>query len=295
MSIPSVKITSFKSTLTQERTYSTNGDSNFPYIRITEEFSTNLFLTFREGGTTKSGERVANEAVFETPDYPVIGIALFASRYQQARLLSLLNNRIVEDGEYAGGPAYVISGYVEKPVNMKITQIYSKADYLLLEQSISSDKAPLNVSKIMAVRSSRQDAVWPYESIMYESWSQVGLVSKVDLNISATRRNSGSDSDFKRVILPQGTLVSDKRFGFSVSYFWGIDHLADSEIAKMATDPDYRTNRYYLKYRHLTAINQKSTFLPNSIRRAIIICALASTALLPVLLILWRKKNASKI
>jgi len=145
MSIPSVKITSFKSTLTQERTYSTNGDSNFPYIRITEEFSTNLFLTFREGGTTKSGERVANEAVFETPDYPVIGIALFASRYQQARLLSLLNNRIVEDGEYAGGPAYVISGYVEKPVNMKITQIYSKADYLLLEQSISSDKAPLNV------------------------------------------------------------------------------------------------------------------------------------------------------
>jgi hypothetical protein len=81
--------------LKEERVFATNNPARMPYVSITEIYSANDFTAFRAGGRA-DGEHIKNEAEKYAKPMPVLGVAVFSSRYFQGQLLTLQRRRRIE-------------------------------------------------------------------------------------------------------------------------------------------------------------------------------------------------------
>ena len=275
-----------------ERTF-TNATSKTPYTKYIQEYSTNGYRSFHEGGTINNDKRVTSEASLQVKEMPVLGFPLFASSFYQARLLCLLKDPTVEDAQFEGENVCVIRGKSiilgSIPVNVKL--LFSKSDYLLIEQELSSIEIPIETGRFLAKRGISQND-WPYSSICCEKMSGSTLVSRRVYPVSTKRVPAESSNKPDKFNIPAKTLITDERYGYPVVYRNSEKPiLKDEDIAKMSTDPDYRTNSYYLKF---NKIDTKSSTASNLFRGKIIILAIALISITPLIAIAWRWKRGIK-
>lgn len=283
----------YGSLLTDEKSY-TNAiqEDEEPYAKTIEEYSTNGYRSFNEGGILSNTKHVTSEAELRGKEEPLLGLPLFTSRFHQARLLLLLKAPTVEDVQFEGEATSAIKGQVVRlgTLSENVTLFYSKSDFLLVGQELSTSDNPFERHRFVAIRTTVAQSDWPYSSIIYEQWSRDSLVKREIVPVFA--RHIQGDSGIVRngLRIPDKTLVTDERFGFPVIYRLGEDpRLTDEDIAKMATDPDYRTNSYYLKFNRI--VSSKIAADTNVFKRSFVILTIGLTSLIPVFLILRQKRR----
>ena len=280
--------------LVEESTFTTNASQDeVLFSKLVEEFSTNGYKSYNEGAVLKNGQKEVSEADLKSKEEPVTGVALFATKFYQTRLLQLMKEPIIDDVKIGNEEADAINGSVTiEGEPAKVTLSFAKADHLLLSEKISSLNSSASI-KFIATRALVSRNGWPYSSISYEIYSKSNLVSRATIPISIKQIPKESDASPDKLIFPIKTLVTDERFGYPVCYVLDIPPLTDADIAKMATDPDYRTNSYFLKFYHIVKSRKTSTSdEPEHFIGGVVIISL--TGLVFVLATLWwRRRTAS--
>jgi hypothetical protein len=289
------KIDAFGAFLSQENSNSRTSDKS-PYVKTIEQYLTNGFKTFREGGYLKNGKKVRNETELYSKERPVIGLALFASRYYQARLLKLMTNTVVSEGVLSDTnaiPCYTISGQAEyrnRELNLQLT--LRKADCLLLKMEVSEiGGSQENRIRLIAAIAETNAIHSPYTQIRYERWIN-GKCSASDVQITAERNLSSDGGQNELPQIPAGPLVTDKRFGYGMVYHTqnGKSPLTDEQIAKMSSDPDFRTNKYYVE--HMKIISSKAPVPGDNNPRFLLLSIVAVTTFLPLSVLLFRRRRS---
>ena len=231
-------------TLRKERIFAKHdsGKGEILYNRVIEEFTPDGYRSYQEGAKRKNGAQVRDEANFRTNAEPVVGVPLFASRYQQARLLELLENPTVQEQELGSEKALAISGSVkQRGTPLSVRLVFSGPQHQMVEYENSMGTRPRQTVRLRASLGGNQGDAWPYSGIVSEMFLEGRAPTRSDIPVSVRRVETAGEV-FTGLTVPKGTIVTDERFGRPVVYTVGDKPLTDAEVKQMAFHADYPRN-----------------------------------------------------